>query len=65
MTKLGKKNLNLILLRKSNTLKRLSQNVVFNLIRFFVRPQLFGRGACCHGLFIKIAMSSTHSIITN
>ena len=38
MKKLGKKNLNLILLRKSNTLKRLSQNVVFNLIRFFVDP---------------------------
>ena len=48
------------LLRKLNILKNLSQNIVivFNLIRFFVRPQLFNRSARCHGLFIGIAMEA-------
>ena len=61
MNKQTNKNLNLILLRKSNTLKSLSQNIVFNMIRLFVRPQLFGRNARYHGLFLKIAMVFTCS----
>ena len=46
--------MHLRLLRKSNTLKSLSQNIVFNLNRVFVRPQLFDRSASCHGLFIVL-----------
>ena len=53
------RNLNLTLLQKLNTLKSLSQNVVFNLIQCCVCPQLFGRSARSLSLFIKIAMEET------
>ena len=65
MNKYANKNLYLTLLRKSNTIKSLSQDIVFNLIQFFVRPQLFDRSAYSHGLFIEITMTAANDTRRN
>lgn len=50
------KYLNLTYYENQTVLKVYLKIIIFNLIRFFVHHQLFGRSARCCSLFIKIAM---------